>query len=191
MRKIFIIAILAILDIYLYVYLNNLVLNRNIYELKLKEDNIIYQTSDIVLNDINEFKINNYFKFIGNNNYKYEFKDDVLYICIDNKKYSFSYKINEPEVIEKIVYKEKEIYNDNNNQINEYEQPDYFYVNNDYLFFNLNEDLEIIRTKLINNLNTTVQASIDYSQLNVSQIGQYSVFYVTNDTKIEIIVEIG
>ena len=188
MRKLILITILIILDITAYLYLGKILSNRKEYIYKEKENDILYQIDKLELNNIEDFDFDKYF-FTTCNNYLYSFDDNQLIVTINTNKYYFDYKIIEPEVVEKIVYKEIET-EKNTNKIEADDCDEMFYVDNDYLKFDINTDLDYIRNILINNLNTTKQVSIDYSRLNVSQIGQYSVIYNASDEKIEIIVEI-
>lgn len=190
-KYLYIIVILSILDIVFINYYRNIKNERKEYNLLINSNPILIQTKDIILKDINEFNINDYFYINSYKNYsiKYQFNDNQLVINLDNNEYKFDYLIEEPKLVEKIIYQEVE--KPIVEQENVYAQEDYFYVNSDFLEFELNTDLDYIRQILYENINTTYQTSIDYSRLNVSQIGQYSVFYSTNDKKIEIFVKIG
>ena len=189
-KYIYILAILSILDVLLFAFYKNINKERTKYNIIINSEPILIQIKDIVLKDVNDFNINDFFYVYSYKDYsiKYQFDKKQLLIDLNNIKYSFDYQIEEPEVIEKVIYQEIEIPIVENNY--EFEE-EYFYVNNDCLEFELDTDLDYIRQILYENINTTYQTSIDYSRLNVSQIGQYSVFYSTNDKKIEIFVKIG
>ena len=189
-KYIYILAILSILDVLLFAIYKNINKERTKYNIIINSEPILIQIKDIVLKDVNDFNINDFFYVYSYKDYsiKYQFDKKQLLIDLNNIKYSFDYQIEEPEVIEKVIYQEIEIPIVENNY--EFEE-EYFYVNNDCLEFELDTDLDYIRQILYENINTTYQTSIDYSRLNVSQIGQYSVFYSTKDKKIEIFVKIG
>lgn len=192
MKKYFIIiAILAILDLLCFNYLNNLEVNIKEYNLCFNLNPLLIQTKELIFKDINNFKFDQYFYIYSLNDYslKYQFNDNNLLIKLNDNTYKFKYELEKPEVIEKIIYEQIKIPIQNETS-DEYYEDDYFYVDSYELQFDINTDLQIIRDKLYENLNTTYQTSIDYSHVNVSQIGQYSVFYVTNDEKIEIFVKI-
>ena len=156
MRKLFIIIIILIAtNILLFSYYKEIIYNKNTYEYVNIDEPILINYQNIELNKEEEFKFSNFFKIINSNNknYKYYFDNGKLYIEINKSKYEFEYKINEPVVIEKVIYKEKE------NASNNYEQyipevADYFYVNNDYLEFSYGTSLDDIRQVLMNNINT-------------------------------------
>lgn len=194
MKKLFLaIFVLVAIDVALFYYLANLVDNQNAFEYKITNQPIVYQYKDIVLNDVDDFVFENYFKIINSSekNYNYYFDDENLIIKISNNEYSIKYELTEPVVIEKVIYENSQ--NNINTTYDEYvyEEYDCFYVDNEYLFFDLGTSLDEIRQILLANINTTYETSIDYSRLNTSQIGQYEVFYVTKNEKIKIIVEIG
>ena len=194
------ILLLALLDISLFYYLSDINQKKKTLNYSIIDDVFLIQTKEIELNSIEEFNFNNYFKLISliESNYKYEYDDSYVYITINRNinKFSFKYSLIKPEIIEKIVYVNSDNSDnkiqENSNQLYDvfYEESDYFYVDSDYFSFPLETSLDEIRTILSSNINTTYQTSIDYSRLNVSQIGQYSVFYTTEKEIIEIIVEI-
>ena len=190
-KYIYILVILSILDVLLFVFYKNINKERTKYNIIINSEPILIQIKDIVMKDVNDFNINDFFYVCSYKDYsvKYQFDEKQLLIDLNNIKYSFDYQIEEPDVIEKVIYQEidKPIIENNYDFVEE----EYFYVNNEYLEFELDTDLDFIRQILYENINTTYQTSIDYSRLNVSQIGQYSVFYSTNDKKIEIFVKIG
>ena len=188
MKKIFIIIILLCLDLTLFLYLSNINKNRNTYIFKMPEIKYLIQLNDIKLNDIKEFDFDKYFSVIGfNNEYVYTNDEEFIYISLDNiNEYKFKYELIKPEVIEKVIYRDVEIPTVKEETV----ESSYFYVDSNRLEFSKDTDLDSIRSALINNLHTTYQTNIDYSRLNVSHIGQYSVFYISEIKKIEIIVEI-
>lgn len=189
MKKLILIILLMLIDLILGYYLFTLNSDRKAFIYSLPDVQYLVQLEQVRLNSIEEFNFDNYFKIISfYNKYSYSYDDNYIYINLDkNKEYRFKYEILEPEVIEKIVYKEveKEVVKQD-----DYVEQDFFYVNEDRLIFNKDTDLEIIRNELIDNIVTTQQTNIDYSRLNVSHVGQYSVFYIGEDSKIQIIVEI-
>lgn len=196
--KIFVIILLLITDYYLYSYFNSIEACRKTIQFEYKDVPILINTDDICLNNTDEFDFNNCFQIASFKNYvyKFNFNDNNLNIIFNNRNYTFPYKIIEPEVIKEVVYinnnSNSNINTNSNNEVYEDDNVDYnyFYVDSDYLSFDIDEDLNYIRQVLYANIHTTYETSIDYSNLNVSQYGQYSVFYVTELEKIEIIIEI-
>lgn len=198
MRKLIVISIFLIfIDIFLYRYLMAINFDKKEYSFEIDDKQILYQICDIELNDISDFSFNNYFRLLsfGNETYRYDFKDNELYIyLVPNRTYGFKYKLIKPEVITETIYVEKpvEVVNNYKEEENneEYIYEDYFYIDNSYISFELDTDLDVIRDILSKNIHTSYQTNIDYSDLNVSQVGQYSVVYRSDDKEIKIIVEI-
>ena len=198
MRKLIILTILLLLaDIFLYKYLNSLRLEKKEFRFEVEDEKIIYQTSDIRLNEIKDFNFDNYFYVISfnNNSYRYEIDDEYIIVHIHpDKTYRFKYELIEPKVITETVFIEKPIeiqkpvYQEVENE--NYIESDYFYVDNDYFSFSLDTDLDDIRNILKSNIHTSYETDIDYSELNVSHVGQYKVVYSCSNEKIEIIIEI-
>ena len=205
MKKYFIISfLLIIINIILFLYLNNLINNRFTYSFVYEDKPILVHNKNIELNNINEFDFNNYFKILTFNdqNYTYNFDDNNLIIIINDNKYKVNYNLFEPEIIERIVYvdnyidKPKYKNKSPNNKINDTTaeevaiKNDYFYIDNNYFEFVLDTDLTTIVDVLTSNLHTTYVTKLDYSNLNVSQIGQYSVYYISENQKIEVLINI-
>lgn len=191
MRKLTVtIFFLTILDIILMFYLKDIINSKLFYEYKMDDLYFIYQKDDIRLNSIDDFIFDNYFYIQSFNtiNYQYKFNEDTFELKINKDIYHFNYSIIEPIIIEKTIYKDVEIEVEK-----KYEEcvEEYFFVNNDYLFFDLGTDFDYVRNEILNNINTTYETRIDYSQLNTSHIGQYKVKYIADDEILQIIVEIG
>ena len=196
-KLIFILVALTMLDTYGVYYLSRLKNSKKDIQIEILDDNLLYQINNIVLNDINEFNFKKYFNTTSFNDLKikYEFINEKLLVENNNMKYYFEYEINEPKIIEKTIIKEieKNVYiNDDNSTYmpNDYIQDEYFYVNQEHMSFDLNTEFEYVKECLRNNINTTLETCIDYSHLNTSQIGQYTVKYIADEQEIEIIVEI-
>lgn len=191
--------ILICLDISLYRYLLNQINNKKAYVYENNDDVFVYQKRNLELDDINKFVFEDYFKILSFNDTKckYDFDNDYLYIHINNNDYKFKYHLIEPKTIEKVVYvKEESNITTKDEIVNEnydlsIEENSFFYVDNEYFNYPLDTDLQIIRNDLMNNIHSSYQVSIDYSTLNTSYFGQYSVFYLAEDKKIEIIIEIS
>ena len=205
-KLLFLCLFLLFSDILLLLYLNKISLDSKPYEYHFINDVFIAQIKDINIHSKDEFIFDNYFKTLSFSQklYKYSFDEEYLKIILKNN-YILNYKYNllEPEIVEKIIYKENYVYQDNpsldtsnissnNKPLNEYcdSIENYFYVDNYFLTYPINYDLNSIRTDLINNLHTTYQTSIDYSELNTSESGTYSVIYISESDNIEIIVQI-
>lgn len=196
MRKLITVFLLITLDLISYIYLKDVYIKRNEYPYTNSCKCLIYQISDIKLNNIDEFEFNKYFELTNTNyKYNYEFIENTIKVTIDSKDYYYSYELIEPEVIEKIIYKENNDKDVSNEDIQAIDdnccEDNYTNIESYYFNFPINTDLDEIRNILINNISTTNQTSIDYSRLNINHIGRYSVFYVSKDEKIEVIVEIS
>lgn len=191
-KRIIIIVVLAILDGMLLKYFQDIETNKKTFQFEYNDYPILVNTNSIQLNEINVFKFKNYFNILSFNetSYKYTFEENDINVLFNDNYYKFPYEIIKPEIITEVIYVENEASNLNEDDyIYDYEE--YFYVDNDYLQFNLDEDLSHIRQVLSNNIHTTYETNIDYSELNVSQVGLYSVYYSTNSQKIEIFIEIS
>jgi len=195
MRKFLIsIILLAILDVVLLNRLQDIDSKSIEYEYNISNDSLLIQKKDVVLDDIQDFIFNDYFDIVSFNKskYQYDFLDTNLKVIFNDKEYLFNYEINEPEVIEKIVYVSQEAEYQEPIESNDvyYYEDDYFYVIDDYMCFSIDTSIDEIRSCLQSNICTSVQTSIDYSSVNTSQYGQYVVFYISENEILEIIVEI-
>lgn len=190
MNKIIFLVSIIILDLFLYNYLNSINISKKAYNYNFDNNYVLIQTDDIILNNKEELNFDNYFKIYSfvNKKYNVDINEAEIEIKIDDNIFITDYELIKPKVIKEKVYIEtnKEI----NNTVVDTTNSNYFYVNNNYFEFPIDTDINYIRSILANNINTTYQTSIDYSMLNSSYVGQYSVFYICDKEKIEIIVSI-
>ena len=206
-KLLFLIVILFIVNIISFKYLKNLSDNRQAFIFKPDCKAIIIPKKEIVLDNIEEFKIDDYFHIYTLNDYllNYEFDDNHIDITLDDNNYIFDYEIRQPEIVEVIIYKEKEVSKPNNNNNNNLSNN-----NNNQNQTNLNNDENINIphiTETINNQNTTnftllrnslsypidtdinkiisdiyssftssVVVNIDFSLLNPGSIGNYEIY---------------
>ena len=212
MRKIiFLLFMLLILNALSFSYLYILNENRTVFSSFTYEKPLIIQNKELILDDIESFKLDDYFTILCNEqySYKYEFNDESLIICLNYECFYYDYSLREPEIIETIIEKEviKEVYintvnnqktekeesdNSINNEHGDYEyENDYFILKTDYCCFPCDTDLNTIIQEIQNYVETNKRITVDYSQLNPSQNGYYSVYFITNDAKYELIVEIS
>ncbi len=205
MRRLLFIIILLCLSIYTsYRYLLFTLKSRVAFHFVPCEQASLLQKKDIVLDDRKDFVLQEYFDILCNSNtsYRYQFEEGHLIIYLKGKKFSYPYQIKEPkiETVEKTIYKEvvKEVpvYIGNQNTESDetiyesYPEEDYFHLRNDYLSFPKDSDLSVIIEAISSDIDTNMQASIDYSLLNPNQIGQYPIQIHTFDQDYVISVEI-
>lgn len=185
-----IIILLIIINIFAYRYLIKIINTKNPYIYKEINEPILYQKGNIKIKNDDDFHFDNYFVLLNTNNKNITVDiQDKIYIYLSNIKYEFNFERIEPEIIEKIIYKKDENSNSKEQLENDVCE-DVFYVDSNYLCFSLETDFELIRQTLAKNIHTSYETTIDYSRLNVSAIGQYSVYYISEYKKIEIIIEI-
>lgn len=189
MKKIVILTILFTLDILLLIYLKQINENKIPFNYKDESKQILLNKKDLELNNINDFNFDEYFQVLTINKPKYSLNiNDNISITLNNKEYKFDFKIIEPEIIEKIIYENVPTSYENEDMKNKIDE--YFYVENYYFEYVINTDIDKIAYDLSENVYSTNDIRIDYSRLNTSQIGQYSIFYLSNNEKIEIFVNI-
>ena len=197
MKKYILIIIICLFsDIYLYKYYIKIENEKKVYEYKNNDLPLLYQKKDIILNNIEDFVFDDYFKILSFNDesYNYKFEDDVLKINIKNidDTYEFKYELTKPKIIEKTVYKTVTEYIDGNSNDSsfEYFQNDTKLIN-DYFSFPLGTDLgTIISTIGSQAIESDESVTCDYSSLNPYEIGLYSVNLYTNSEIYTIICEI-
>lgn len=197
MKKYILIIIICLFsDIYLYKYYIKIENEKKVYEYKNNDIPLLYQKKDVVLNKIDDFVFEDYFKILSFNDesYNYKFEDDVLKINIKNidDTYEFKYELIKPKIIEKTVYKTVTEYIDGNSNDSsfEYFQNDTKLIN-DYFSFPLGTDLgTIISTIGSQAIESDESVTCDYSSLNPYEIGSYSVNLYTNSEIYTIICEI-
>ena len=158
------------------------------------------------MDDVAEFDFDTYFELLSfkDTAYRYEFKDEQLFVYLDNDTFAYNYKLKEPiiETVEKIVYKEVEkpqtqssstsqIEQDTqSNEIEYIEEADYFRLRRESFSFEEGTDLSDIIAVLKDQVDTNLPVTIDYSALNPNQIGQYTIFFISSSQKYPFLIEI-
>lgn len=202
-KLLFMILILLITDLISFCYLRTLYLNRLDYHFEPHSKIFLCQKKDIILEEIDDFIFEEYFDVLSLRDYvyKYHFDKDRLYITIDDMTYTYPYEVKEKEVItvEKVIYQEvvreiekpAAVSTQRKEEIIEYEvEEDYFRFLTEELSFEQGTDISLIISEIRNNVDTNQNVTIDYSQLNPNQIGQYSVFFITKEQKYAFSVKI-
>ena len=199
MKKLIIaLTFLLTLDLFAYYYLNQIIANLKPLELKIDENNLIYQRKDLILDDTGSFELLDYFKVIGKP-VKYLVDDDFINIYINNENYQFPYIIKEKEVEiqETIVYVEKPIYEtiyvqeeiETNIAYTNPQEHTQIHSNSSYTY-QVNTDINHIINDILNSIITGIPISIDYSFLNPNEKGKYIVFLNSEIDSKQIIVNI-
>ena len=202
-KLLFMIVILVITDLISFSYLRALNQKKIDYHFEPHSNIFLCQKKDIILEEIDDFVFSEYFDVLSLRDYvfKYRFDDNRIYITIDDTTYSYPYEVKDKEVItvEKVVYQQivKEVEkplpvsSQEKEEIIEYEiEEDYFRFRNDELSFQQGTDISEIISEISKNVDTNQNVTIDYSQLNPNQIGQYSVFFITKQQKYAFSVKI-
>ena len=186
------ILLLTSVNIFLSFYLQNIVINQDSFEYVYKEKPIIYQKKDIELNNIEEFKFEEYFEILNfnENSYSYNFKDDYLSVKLKdiNEEFVYDYVIIEPEVIETIKYQ----------TITEYVYPEYVYdqgacyieADTYELSFESGTDIANIIHELGDIVYSSDYVTCDYSSINPNSVGTYKAYFYSDCGNIEILVKI-
>lgn len=116
MRKLIILFfILLLIDISLFKYLDNLFKSLTEYQYLYRYKPLIYQNKDILLNDIDDFQIDDYFTILdfNDNVVDYSFDDNnTVNINFINYQYiiCYDYSIIEPKYITKTEYITEKVY---------------------------------------------------------------------------------
>ena len=185
MKKLIItVTLLIALDLFAYYYLNQIIANLKPLDLKIEENNLIYQRKDLILDDTGSFELLDYFKVIGKP-VKYLIENDFINISINNQNYQFPYTIKEKEVEiqETIVYVEKPVYEtiyvQKETEVSTaYIKPQentQIYSNSSYTY-QVNTDINHIVNDILGSIDTNSPISIDFSFLNPNEKGTYTVF---------------
>ena len=203
-KLLFSILILLLLNIISFNYLKQISSDRNPYTFISDSNPIILPKKDILLDNIDEFKIEDYFKIYSLNDYKLDHKisDSTIDIILNNKEYSFPYSIRQPEIVEVIVYQKVESNKPLNNvhidntltnvdtDISQNIKPDNipdtintnnhpssnFTLNRSSLSYPIDTDLNRIISDIYSSFISNVAVSIDYSMLNPGAIGSYEIY---------------
>ena len=202
MRKIIILFLLIIINITLFLYLKKTIAEQYSMNIKIKPNSLIYQFKEILIEDTDSFELKDYIGFVDqNSSCSHYFDDEKLIVKYGGKTYSFDYEIKEPEVIEKVVIKEviveKEVHSqikpaDNHHEetISYDEEEDYFYLTKSSDSFSCGTDISTIISTIQQYLVTNKRVTVDYSDLNPYQSGNYIVRFISDSQELEFSVEI-
>ncbi len=206
MRKILIILFLLIINILSFEYLKEVIYEKKAYDLKLNHNVFILPKKEIMLNDTDEFRPEDYFDFysFSDFSYRYYFDEKSLYLEVDENNYVFPYAIREKEVeiVETVVIQEVYIREENeatqpvyseeeNDQNSDYEyEADYFNLTRDHFNYVRGSSVSSIIADIQNYIQTNKRVTIDYSSLNPNDSGEYSVFLITDDNTYTVFVTI-
>ena len=208
------VIILILMNIFAFYYLNILIDNKKSLDISINNDSIIYLNSDIELENIEDFKFNDYFITLKNNKYTYSLNKDNISIFHNNKEISFPITIIEKEEIQEEKENIKPITNvitqnkpiqeptikepinthtsNNNEYIDTYIPPsnDYLNVSNTSYSFNKGEDINNIIAHIQSSIDSSSAYSIDYFSLNPNIEGTYIVYINSDIASKEIVVNI-
>lgn len=156
--------------------------------------------------DINDFKVDDYFYIYSFNDYdfRYYFSDNNLILKIDDlsMKYPYQIKEKEVEIIETVVVKEVYIKEDtsvsqpaNNNEDNYVQDDDdyedlYFELDRDHFNYDRGSSISSIIADIQSSIHTNSRVTLDYSALNPNDSGEYPVILMTESNSYTIYVQI-
>lgn len=193
MRKLIILFfILLLIDISLFKYLDNLFKSLTEYQYLYRYKPLIYQNKDILLNDIDDFQIDDYFTILdfNDNVVDYSFDDNnTININFINYPYiiCYDYSIIEPKYITKTEYITEKIYvQDNYLDFKD----EHIYYQNDYYEFEIGTDLSYIIQIIKDDIESYTNVTCDYSKLNPYIPGEYEVFFYNDFEKIIKLIKI-
>ncbi len=204
-KLVFILLILLVTDIISFNYLTIINSDKTAYPFVPGSSNMIFQKKEIVLDDPSDFDFGTYFSMLGfkDTAFKYEFSKDHLIVDMDGKRFLYDYRIKEPQIetVEKVVYKEVTKVAEKENShtsisVSENEkegfvyEESYFRLHKESAGFEKGTDISEIILFLKDEADTNMQVTIDYSSLNPNQIGQYTVYFITENGKSPFLVEI-
>lgn len=204
-KLIFVFLILLVTDIISFNYLTIINADKTAYPFSPGSNNMIFQKKEIVLDDPSDFEFNTYFSMLGfkDTAFKYEFSKDHLIVNVDGKRFLYDYEIKEPQIetVEKVVYKEvvKEAGKESSHgsaSVSESEiegymyEESYFRLHRESAGFEKGTEISEIILFLKDQADTNMQVTIDYSSLNPNQIGQYMIYFITENGKSPFLIEI-
>lgn len=200
MKKLLIILILILLNYLSYRYL--IVLNKAYKPfIPIQDSFLLVQTKNIKIYDESDFIFDDYFKVLSFSNYsiKDKFIDNTYHLEITTssikKDYQFDVTFLEPEVIvntiTEYIYLDKEdkdtsSNNPTNNTINN--NKTYFDVYQTSFSYETNTSLQTIINDIANSFECSEEVMIDYSSLNPSVEGTYTVTLISSIKNISISV---
>lgn len=204
MKKLFVFLIFVVCCSSIYLY--KVIDEKNYYTLPSHDDFFIIQIKDLEEIDKNTFNINNYFKIISIESYslRYEFIDDILKITIisTNKKedvFEFKVSFMAEKIVERIIYKEKEIpihnegFNEdraipNDSRIKTFDE--FYFEGYKDIAIPLNSSLEELVYQLSKDIVSNANVTIYYADVNLSKTGTYTVTYFVNERTYQINVNV-
>lgn len=208
------VIILILMNIFAFYYLNILLDNKKSLDISINNDPIIYLNSDIELENIKDFKFNDYFIILKNKKYTYSLNKDNISIFQNNKEISFPITIIEKEeiqeekenikIINNVITQNKPIQEPTpiepintytptyNEQIDTYvpSSSDYLNISNTSYSFNKGEDINNIIAHIQSSIDSTSAYSIDYFSLNPNIEGTYIVYINSDIASKEVMVNI-
>ena len=207
MRKLILIIIFLLLCIiFSYRYLIKISTERKAFSFVSHAKPFLLQKKEIVINNEEEFVFEEFFivfSFIFLE-YRIKAKDNFMDIVVNEQHYQYPYKMKEKgnETVETVIYKEIYIekpipmnntpveYTENNMDYQEETESEYFKLMNDEMTFPLETDISEIIRVCCRQIQTNMQVTIDYSQLNPNHIGQYLIFFYTDIKEYRMIINI-
>lgn len=207
MRKLMLIIIFLLLCIiFSYRYLIKISTERKAFSFVSHAKPFLLQKKEIVINNEEEFVFEEFFIVFSFNDLEYRFKakDNFMDIVVNEQHYQYPYKMKEKEneTVETVIYKEIYIekpipmnnapveYTENNTDNQEETESEYFKLMNDEMTFPLETDISEIIRVCRRQIQTNMQVTIDYSQLNPNHIGQYLIFFYTDIEEYRMIINI-
>ena len=206
------VIILILMNIFAFYYLNILLDNKKSLDISINNDPIIYLNSAIELENIEDFKFNDYFITLKNNKYTYSLNKDNISIFQNNKEISFPITIIEKEEIQEenikpinnVITQNKPIQEPTpiepintytpkyNEHIDTYVPPssDYLNISNTSYSFNKGEDINNIIAHIQSSIDSSSTYTIDYFSLNPNIEGTYIVYINSDIASKEVVVNI-
>ena len=206
MRKIFLIIILIVINVLAFSYLKESIYARRSYELNLNHNVFVIPKREIIIDDPDDFRVNDYFYIYTFNDYdyRYYFDSDHFYLQINNLNLVYPYKIREKEVeiIETVVVKEVYVREENKTpepakpaqddtpEIDYDYEKDYFELDRDHFNYIRGSSISSIIADIQSHIHTNVQVTMDYSSLNPNDPGEYPLYLITSAGSYTVYVQI-
>lgn len=210
MKKLLISTLLLCgLDISLIYYLKDIELSKKTFEFNNLDDVFIIQRKDILLNNIDDFILEDYFTFLSFDevSYIYTFDENIINIKVKdtNNIYKYNYELIEPKIIEKEVIKYETIYVENqvediqdsvvnnnisNNNIQEETIDNKIHYSQSYYSFSCGTDISTIIQEISTDIECYDNVTVSYASLNPYICGVYEVYFYASEDSITKTVEI-
>ena len=201
--------LLSILDISLIYYLKDIELSKKTFEFNNIDDIFIIQRKDILLNNTDDFILEDYFTFLSFDevSYIYTFDENIINIKVKDTDniYKYDYELIEPKVIEKEVIKYETVYVENqvediqdnvinNNTSNEVIQEEIIdnkiHYNQSYYSFSCGTDISTIIQEISSDIECYDNVTVSYASLNPYICGVYEVYFYSSADNITKTIEI-